>query len=44
MCSPFDRLIHGRCLVSDRDWLPSFKAGFHHTALNLIGYPRRAGK
>jgi hypothetical protein len=33
MCGAFDCLIHGRCLVSDRDRVPSFKTGFHHTAL-----------
>ncbi len=33
MYSAFDSLVRGRCLVSDRDRLPSFKAGFHDTAL-----------
>src|SRR5664280_382653 len=33
MCSALDSLVKGRCLVSDRDRLPSFKTGFHHTAL-----------
>jgi hypothetical protein len=33
MCSAFDSLVQGRCLVSDCDRQPSFKAGFHHTAL-----------
>src|ERR1039458_2920766 len=33
MCSALDSLVKDRCLVSDRDRLPSFKTGFHHTAL-----------
>jgi hypothetical protein len=33
MCSALESLVKGRCLVSDRDRLPSFKTGFHHTAL-----------
>jgi hypothetical protein len=33
MCSSVGSLVQGGCLLCDRDWLPSFKAGFHHTAL-----------
>jgi hypothetical protein len=37
ICSAFDGLVQGLCLVSDRDGLAAFKAGFHHAALVVLG-------
>jgi hypothetical protein len=35
-CSAVDSLGHGCFLVSDRDGLPAFEAGFHHAALVVL--------
>ena len=37
ICSSVDGLVQGRCMVSDRDGLPAFEAGFHHAALVMLG-------
>jgi hypothetical protein len=34
--SPVDGLVQSRCLVSDRDGLAAFQAGFHHAALVVL--------
>jgi len=36
-CSAVDSLGHGCFLVSDRDGLAAFEAGFHHAALVVLG-------
>jgi hypothetical protein len=36
ICSAVDGLVQGSCLVSDRDGLAAFEAGFHHAALVVL--------
>ena len=36
VCRAVDGFVQGRCLVSRRDGLTAFEAGFHHAALVVV--------